>query len=119
MSDKPHAKAVDLPNYPCPPNIASIATHTASWGWANPTDLIAQDTAGYLWVRADRTLTPTAETPSLYVLATWTDTGIGLYVPPRSYAHIIHVPTPSEPEWVPVATILTEAPAYAINFGTD
>lgn len=115
MSPKEHARAMDLPDYPCPPNLGGIATHAGSWGWANPIQAVAQDADGYLWAAVDTTLSPRRST-ALDVLATWTETGIGLYIPKRSYGMIGSVATASEPDWVPVARVLLEPPPYALSF---
>lgn len=115
MTDKEHARAMDLPDYPCPPNLGAIAAHAGSWGWANPADSIAQDADGYLWVKTGTRLSPTPST-SLDVLGTWTEDGIGVYVPKRSYGFIRSIPTLCAPQWVPVAVVLKEPPAYAVDF---
>ncbi|MEV7952901.1 hypothetical protein [Streptomyces sp. NPDC088141] len=67
MTDRKQARAMDLPDYPCPPLFGDIATHAGSWGWFNAVAtgshrVIARDLDGYLWVRSYVSLSPERET---------------------------------------------------------
>jgi hypothetical protein len=33
MDDIPHARAFDLPGWPCPPRARQIPEHKGNWGW--------------------------------------------------------------------------------------
>ncbi|MFD8777501.1 hypothetical protein [Streptomyces sp. NPDC059916] len=119
MPERKQARTMDLPEYPCPPSLGDIASHAGSWGWANPIGVIAQDDDGYLWVNAATDLTPHRST-SLYVLAVWTEDGISVYVPRSAYQHVKTIRgAMNQKAWVPVASVMKEPPAYAVNFSTD
>lgn len=48
----PHARAVDLPGWPCPPRVRDIPATPDSWGWVDVGSMagaVAQDELGYLW----------------------------------------------------------------------
>jgi hypothetical protein len=119
MSERKQARAMDLPEYPCPPSMGHIASHAGSWGWANPVNTIAQDENGYLWVSSTTDLTPSCTSP-LYILAVWTEEGISVYVPRGSYQHVKTIRGAMENKpWVPVASVMKEPPTYAVNFATE
>lgn len=108
MSDRKQARAMDLPDYPCPPSVGHIASHAGSWGWANPVGAIAQDEKGYLWVNGTTDLTP-APSMSGYILAVWTEEGVSVYVPRSSYHHVKTIRgTMGSKAWVPVASVMSE-----------
>lgn len=119
MPERKQARAMDLPDYPCPPTLGEIATHAGSWGWFNAfavrpdSATVAQDADGYLWVRADVRPTPDRGAGATQVaLATWTEGGIALYLAPEAYRYL-HVVDVSGGGWVPVASVLKEPPGYA------
>lgn len=114
MTDRKQARAMDLPDYPCPPTLGEIATHAGSWGWFNP-GWVAQDRSGYLWVKRDTQPRPKPQAPEeLQALATWTEDGIALYLPPRAYGHMALLQDEAdEVTWAPVASVMKEPPAFA------
>lgn len=123
MTDRKQARAMDLPDYPCPPSLREIATHAGSWGWFNTVGtpgcpVIARDTEGYLWVQSDRELSPERETRgAVPALAVWTEDGVALFVPRDAYKYLRTIQPPAdELEWTPVASILREPPGYALAF---
>jgi hypothetical protein len=119
MTDRKQARAMDLPNYPCPPSVGHIASHAGSWGWVNPNGAVAQDEDGYLWVNGAENLTPIPST-STYILAVWTEEGVAVYVPQPSYQHVKTIRGEmGSKAWVPVASVLKEPPGYAVNFGSE
>jgi hypothetical protein len=114
MSDRKQARAMDLPGYPCPPTLGQIATHAGSWGWFWASARVGQDLNGDLWVDSVANLSPKRRD----ALATWTEDGIALFVPPSSYGQIVTIQGALESaRWVPVASILKEPPAYSLEFG--
>ena len=62
----PHARAFDLPGWPCPPRVRDIPHHQESWGWiyVSPSSLgsLVQDEMGYLWV--DGAASPVFQLPN-------------------------------------------------------
>ena len=123
MTDKRPARAMDLPDYPCPPSLREVASHAGSWGWFNtvPTPgrpIIARDTDGYLWARADIELSPERETRgSVDALAVWTEDGVALFVPREAYKYLRTVEPPvDELEFVPIASVLKQPPDYSLSF---
>ena len=123
MTDKRPARAMDLPDYPCPPSLREIASHAGSWGWFNtvPTPgrpIIARDTDGYLWARADKELSPERETRgAVDALAVWTEDGVALFVPREAYKYLRTIKPPvDELEFVPIASILKQPPDYSLSF---
>jgi hypothetical protein len=123
MSDRKQARAMDLPDYPCPPSLGQIPNHAGSWGWFNTVGIpgrpvIGRDGDGYLWARSDARLSPERETRgAVPALAVWTEDGAALFVPREGYKHLRSIEGPvDELEWTPVASVLKEPPAYALNF---
>lgn len=116
MTDRKQARAMDLPDYPCPPTVGEIADHAGSWGWFNP-GWVAQDGSGYLWVKRGAQPRPRPQAPeSLQALATWTEDGIGLYLPRKGYGHMTLLQGEvDEAAWAPVASVLKEPPAFAVG----
>jgi len=123
MTDRKQARAMDLPGYPCPPSLGHVPAHAGSWGWLvcaatdQHTAAVAQDSNGYLWARSSTHLSP--QVPVGYksvALAIWTEDGLGLYVAQESYKNIYCVDQLDEMEWTPVAVVVKEPPAYALNF---
>ncbi|WP_143666763.1 MULTISPECIES: hypothetical protein [unclassified Streptomyces] len=114
MSDRKQARAMDLPDFPCPPSVGEIATHAGSWGWVNPGS-VAQDKQGYLWVKRDAVPSPAPRAPwDRQDLVAWTEEGIALYVPRKAYEHIESLRGDvDEAAWAPVASVMKEIPGYA------
>jgi hypothetical protein len=123
-AQQPHARAFDLPGWPCPPRVRDIPHHQESWGWvfvsAGSKPVIAQDEMGYLW--ADGTAIPRFQLPPKSdnnpgAILCWTECGLGVWVHPKSLRSIgdINISTllDSEPDrWVPIAVALHELPAF-------
>lgn len=123
MTDRKQARAMDLPDYPCPPSLGQIPGHAGSWGWFYPsasgksTAAVVQDTNGYLWARSSAHLSPQPEVGhNIVALAVWTEDGLGLYVAREAYKHIYRLDDLDELEWTPVAVVLKEPPGYALTF---
>jgi hypothetical protein len=126
MTDRKQARAMDLPGYPCPPSLSAVPAHAGSWGWfsAGATGqinaVVAQDTSGYLWARSSTHLSPQAPAGLKAVaLAVWTEDGLGLYLAPEAYRYVYRVDNIDELEWTPVAVVVKEPPAFALNFAKD
>ena len=117
MTDRKQARAMDLPDYPCPPTIGEIATHAGTWGWINP-GYVAQDEDGYLWVERSGHPRPTPQPPwDLQGIVVWTEEGLALYLPHKGYGHMkLLRGAVDEALWAPVASVLKEPPGYARNF---
>ncbi|MET9657856.1 hypothetical protein [Streptomyces sp. NPDC006510] len=121
MTDRKQARAMDLPDYPCPPSLGDIATHAGSWGWFDTfvlgsNKIIARDPEGFLWVRSNSSLVPERETHSR-ALAAWTEDGVALFVPREAYKYLRTIENPvDEAEWTPVVGVLKDPPQYALNF---
>ena len=117
MTDRKQARAMDLPDYPCPPTLGQIATHAGSWGWANP-GYVAQDSDGYLWVEKAGEPRPTPQTPvEFQALISWSEDGLTLFMPRKGYGHMRVLRSPvDEGLWAPIAAVLKEPPGYALDF---
>lgn len=125
MTEK-HARAFDLPGWPCPPRVRDILDHEESWGWVSVSDIqynrvpfsdVVQDELGFLWVDGDAI--PRFHIPSQHdditgALTVWTDQGIGLWMPPSSFRYIGNISLlDMEPDrWIPIAVALAELPAF-------
>ena len=112
-----HARAVDLPDWPCPPRVRSIPTTPESWGWVpvlTETGAVAQDELGYLWV--DGNVAPKYRLPrdseeSPGALVCCTVHGLGLWVHPKSLGFLRSISRLDEPDrWVPVMVVLPDPP---------
>ena len=122
MTSPLHARAFDLPGWPCPPRVRDIVSHEDSWGWASVspqgTDLaVAIDELGYLWANGDaipRFRLPVGAEASPGAVVCWTPTGLGLWVHPRSLGDLPSVSRldMKPDEWVPVAVALAELPSH-------
>jgi hypothetical protein len=121
---QPHARAFDLPGWPCPPRVRDIPGHERSWGWipvdteenVDPT-AVAQDELGYLWVNGARVpqyRTPREENRDPGALVFWTEVGIGLWVHPRSlkFLHSVSRLDMDSDEWLPVNEAAAEWPSF-------
>lgn len=116
MNGTPHARAFDLPGWPCPPRVRDIPNHENSWGWVPcqpSTKSICQDELGFLW--ADGNLVPEFQTLNDHdpgAILAWTEQGLGAYVPPKSLRRIGSISKlDMEPDrWIPIAAVLAEPP---------
>lgn len=124
MNDQPrHARASDLPGWPCPPRVRDIPGNENSWGYVplsltgESNSTVVQDELGYLWVNG--TVAPVFTVPRDGVsnpgtLVFWTADGIGLWVHPHSLQFL---PSVSRldlnlDEWLPVREVAAEWPAF-------
>ncbi|WP_435112196.1 hypothetical protein [Nocardiopsis synnemataformans] len=107
MSDRPHARAFELPGWPCPPLSYQIADYPGSYGWVGPSHVYI-DEAGYLWVSSNSDLTPAPQTAFSVCLA-WTEDGIGLWAPKKAYSSFITRKCLGE-GFTPIARIIPEPP---------
>jgi hypothetical protein len=115
-----HARAFDLPGWPCPPRVRDIPGHEGSWGWVPTFKLsghhsVAIDDLGYLWVNGDtvpRFRAPNEADANPGALLAWTPDGIGLWVHPKSMSSLASVSRLDmiPGEWLPVARVLAEMP---------
>lgn len=114
-----HARAFDLPGWPCPPRVRDIASTKNSWGLVHVGTFsgIAQDEIGYLW--ADGDFVPRFALADNVIadpgaVLCWTESGLGVWVHPKSLASL---PSMSRLDmgterWVPIATVLRELPDF-------
>ena len=122
----PHAKAFDLPGWPCPPRVRDIPHHRESWGYVPFFSVkglppVVQDELGYLWVNGDvvpRFQTPPEDDADPGALVFWVQTGIGLWVHPKSLRHLhsisqLDMTTPGE--WLPVNEVFEKWPEFITN----
>ena len=108
-----HARALDLPGWPCPPRVRDIVNTPNSWGWvfmnvSNPGPGVIQDDLGKLWASGDGVPRPDKLGANTAQLA-WTPNGLGIYVPRECYHNL---PSASmldaiPDHWIPIATVLT------------
>ena len=118
MTDRnSHARAVDLPGWPCPPRVRDIPTTAGSWGHVTIDPIhgaVAQDELGYLW--ADGAHVPRYRHPqdsdgSPGGVVCWTERGLGLWVHPKSMQYLRDISRLDDPDrWIPVATVLPDLP---------
>lgn len=114
-TNEPHARAFDLPGWPCPPRVRDIPNNQDSWGYVY-SGSVAQDELGYLWVNGDAV--PAfcnylkVDNPGAIVF--WTDAGIGLHMHPKSLGHLGSISRlDMKPgEWLPVASVVAELPGF-------
>lgn len=121
MNGTPHARAFDLPGWPCPPRVRDIPNHKGSWGWVpcQPgANGIVQDELGYLWgdgnmVPKFQAFSDSSHFPG--AILAWTEQGLGVYVHPKSLQHVGDISKlDMEPDrWVPIAAVLVEPPKEA------
>lgn len=120
-NESPHARAFDLPGWPCPPRLRDIPHHEESWGLIPviPYDwgVVAQDEIGYLW--ADGAAVPVFKIPSEAdenpgAVVCWTKHGLGIWVHPKSlqYLRAISRLDMEQARWVPIAVALPELPPF-------
>jgi hypothetical protein len=121
MTEK-HARAFDLPGWPCPPRVRDIPNHENSWGWgqirAETTEsVLAVDELGYLWVNGDtvpgfRLPNETDANPGAIVF--WSSDGIGLWVHPKSLQYLPSISRLDmrDDQWVRVAVVAPDLPGH-------
>lgn len=120
-----HARAFDLPGWPCPPRVRDIPNHENSWGLLmvyqsdniHKPSAVSLDELGYLWV--DGAAVPQYRLPLDFdfnpgAIVCWTVDGIGLWVHPKSLAFMGSISRlDMEPDrWLPVAVVLPELPPH-------
>ena len=119
----PHARAFDLPGWPCPPRVRDITNHQDSWGWVAITDIgkdhitVAQDELGYLWANGEtipRFRLPNETDANPGAIVCWTPDGLGLWVHPRSLGRLASISRldMEQDKWLPVAHALSELPPF-------
>ena len=118
----PHARAFDLPGWPCPPRVRDIPKHKHSWGYIDVRGHseinfvpVAQDELGYLWVNGNTV--PRFRTPNDIhrgALVFHVEVGIGLWVHPQSLKYLPSVSRLDMPtgEWLPVNAVAPELPSF-------
>jgi hypothetical protein len=129
VTDHPHARAFDLPNWPTPPRVRDIPTTPGSWGavracatepGAAGAGAVYQDEDGMLW--ADGQTVPQFKKFAQVELQWgaylyWTEHGLGLYLPFEAYPNMGKLPSEAlaaEPaRWIPVAVVAQELPEFA------
>lgn len=116
-----HARAFDLPGWPCPPRLRDIPGIEESWGWfpVEPYSwgVIAQDEVGYLWVDGDaipRFKIPNDYDGSLGCVLCWTVKGLGLWIHRNSMGNIRNISQLGldRDRWIPVAVVLPSIPDF-------
>ena len=121
-TEAPHARAFDLPGWPCPPRVRDIAARFESWGWVRVTDMldfgaVAQDELGFLWIDGDAVpcfKLPDDSNANPGGVAFWTERGVGVWIHPSSLRYLRSISRlDMEPDrWLPVAVALAELPAF-------
>ena len=124
MSNPPHARAFDLPNWPCPPRVRDIPSHEGSWGHVRVTSLgdplagLVIDELGFLWANGDVPPVfdlPNGEHSSPGAVTCWTPEGLGVWVHPKSMKFLPQISRldMQSDQWIPIAVALAEMPAAA------
>jgi hypothetical protein len=118
-----HARAFDLPGWPCPPRVRDIVSHENSWGYVMVSRYVdpfavAVDELGYLWANGDiapqfRVPDDASDHPG--ALLCWVPNGLGLWVHPKSLGDLPSISRldMKPDQWIPVAVALAEMPAAA------
>lgn len=117
MTNSPHARAFDLPGWPCPPRVRDIASTQQSWGGVpvgmvhnDPeTSGVVQDELGKLWANGD--MAPKFAIPTKYnqisvgAVLFCAAQGIGVFVHPSRYQYLPSLNTydMAPDKWVPIA----------------
>lgn len=131
MSSPPHARAFDLPGWPCPPRVRDIAMTEKSWGEVyvgrRDNDVeqsgVVQDEVGRLWANGD--MAPKFAIPTKYndlvvgAVLFWTEEGIGVYVHPARYSSLpsLNSYDMAPDKWVPIVVALGELPDFVHEHG--
>jgi hypothetical protein len=120
-----HARAFDLPGWPCPPRVRDVPACEGSWGMVDVINhsnrqlvALAQDELGFLWANGD--IVPKFRLPNDHDLGSpgavvcWTPEGLGLWVHPKSLAHLPSISRldMDQDRWIPVAVALSELPPH-------
>jgi hypothetical protein len=121
-----HARAFDLPGWPCPPRVRDIPSHEGSWGYVRVTPYkigdieppIAIDELGYLWACGDTVpqfCLPSENDHSPGALLCATPDGLGVWIHPKSLSRLPSISRlDMQPDqWIPIAVALAEMPAAA------
>lgn len=123
MTPPPHARAFDLPGWPCPPRVRDIPNHQDSWGWVPISNLskpiaVAIDELGHLWANGD--VIPAFKLPNESnanpgALLSWDPAGLALWVHPRSLQWLPNISRldMQADQWLPIAVALAEPPPQA------
>lgn len=120
----PHARAFDIPGWPCPPRVRDIPANQDSWGWIHVLPFtnevaVAQDELGYLWVNGN--VVPHFKVPdggdepvNAGAIAFWTDAGIGLWIDPSSLRFLESISRldMAPDQWLPVRLVAADLPAF-------
>lgn len=133
--NKPHARTFDLPGWPCPPRVRDIPNLSNSWGRIPVARFaqgepgsgsflhgipMGQDEHANLWVNGNvipEFATPDESLANPGALVFWTETGIGLWVHPKSLNRvpsISHHETNLD-EWLPVNEVVWQWPSFIKN----
>ena len=114
MGDREQARAMDLPNYQCPPFVRDIPEHAGSWGWVS-SRYIAQDDEGYLWADGEQApLTSLTQNNGVRALLAWSEEGLAVWVDPNGYHALARIKGDAAQDgWIPVSVAMKECPLYA------
>lgn len=122
-----HAKASDLPGWPCPPRVRDIPKSVNSWGLINVLSeqagmTVAQDELGYLWVNGETVpqfTTPTESKANPGAFVFWVPSGIGLWVHPKSLRCLPSISRldMKPDEWLPVNEVARDWPPFIKALG--
>lgn len=113
-----HARAFDIPGWPCPPRVRDIPNTPNSWGMVrvHPTT-IATDELRYLWANGDTD--PRYDIPNdLHAnpgaILYWTESGLGLWIHPNSLSCLrsISQPDMTPDQWLPIAQVASQRPPF-------
>lgn len=105
-----HARAFDLPGWPCPPQAAQIPDHPGSYGWTFASSIFI-DPEGHLWVRSTSQMRPCWRDDFGVCLAWTEDGGIGLWAPRQAYGAFQPTGLVDESTLTPIARVISEPPA--------
>lgn len=121
------ARTSDLPGWPCPPRARDIAKTPGSWGAVSVGESyseaskyapgVVQDELGRLWLNGDAVpkfrLIEQSTDANPGAVAFWTETGIGIYIHPKSYRYLgsINSYDMAPDQWVPIASVANAQPS--------
>lgn len=118
-TNQPHARAFDLPGWPCPPRVRDVTSRFGSWGWVQMgiDAVVVQDDLGLLWANGDaipRFQLPNESYESPGALAFWTEQGLGIYIHPKSLPYLGNISRldMESDQWVPIAVAAAELPDF-------